>query len=581
MKEILDPSLFKALALFVALLTVSMNNANGQNLESIGKEKPLSVTGGVSLNQIFYTANGISSRRDPYSYFASGNINFSLYGWSVPLSFSISNQNKSFQQPFNQYSIHPTYKWITGHAGYTSMSFSPYTVNGHIFLGGGVDLSPEGNWKFSALYGRFLKAVEPDSSNENAPVPSFKRMGYGFKACYGEGGNIVDLTLFHAKDDINSISYVPDSLNILPEENLVMSIGAGKTLFENFVLKGEFATTALTRDIRAENADHSHAFSKAGFLYNSKTSSAYYNAFKMSFDYQSNFYTIGVGYERVDPEYRTLGAYYFNSDLESITLNGSTSFLEGRMSIAASAGSQRDNLDKRKISTMRRGVGSVNVNYVASQRLNLSVSYSTFQTFTNIRSQFVDINQLTPYDNLDTLNFTQLSKNATLSTSYMFGANDQRKQNININLTYQNAADKQGDVMQNSGMQFYNINTAYSLNIVPQNMVVSISFNGTVNEGNGINSKTLGPVASVNKSFFNKKLRTTISSSFNNTYSNNQNISTIVNGRFNASVSIHKKHNINLSTVVVNRNTKSESGGKSFTEFTGTLGYSYAFGLKK
>src|SRR5690349_18511951 len=92
----------------------------GQNLESIGKEKPLSINGGVSLNQVFYGASGIESRRDPYSYFASGNINFSLYGWSVPVSFSFSNQNSSFQQPFNQYSIHPTYKCVTGHLGYNS-----------------------------------------------------------------------------------------------------------------------------------------------------------------------------------------------------------------------------------------------------------------------------------------------------------------------------------------------------------------------------------------------------------------------------------------------------------------------------
>jgi len=81
-----------------------------QNLESIGKEKPLTVTGGVSLNQMFYTAKGIESRRSPYTYYASGNINFSLYGWSVPLSFNVSNQNTTFQQPFIQYIILPTFK---------------------------------------------------------------------------------------------------------------------------------------------------------------------------------------------------------------------------------------------------------------------------------------------------------------------------------------------------------------------------------------------------------------------------------------------------------------------------------------
>jgi hypothetical protein len=30
---------------------------------------------------------------------------------------------------------------------------------------------------------------------------------------------------------------------------------------------------------------------------------------------------VGVKYERIDPGYKTLGAYYFNNDLENITLN--------------------------------------------------------------------------------------------------------------------------------------------------------------------------------------------------------------------------------------------------------------------
>ena len=41
--------------------------------------------------------------------------------------------------------------------------------------------------------------------------------------------------------------------------------------------------------------------------------------------------------------------------------------------------------------------------------------------------------------------------------------------------------------------------------------------------------------------------------------------------------SLKKKHNLNLSMVVVNRESDSEGGAQAFTEFTGTLGYSYNF----
>ncbi|WP_133259551.1 hypothetical protein [Pseudochryseolinea flava] len=548
-------------------------------MESIGKEKPLTVTGGISLNQIFYTANGIDSRRDPYTYFASGNVNFSLYGWSVPFSFSYSNQNTSFQQPFNQYSVHPTYKWVTGHLGYNSMSFSPYTVNGHIFLGGGVDLAPEGKWKFSALYGRFMRAVEYDTIS-NA-TPSFKRMGYGFKTSYNDGNNFVDLILFRAKDDQHSIDPIPDSLSILPEENLVVSIGAGKTFFTNFVLKAELASSALTRDLRADETNTGHILGNTGFLYKPRLSSSYYKAFKTSLDYQQQGYTIGVGYERIDPQYRTLGAYYFNNDLENITVNGSASILRGKMNVAVSAGTQRDNLDKSKISTMRRMVASLNINYTPTEKLNLSASYSSFQTYTNIRSQFVDINQLTPYDNLDTLNFTQISQSVSTTAMYMLGSSKEKRQTLNVNLSLQAAADEQGDEEQNSGSKFYMSNVSYSLNLTPQNLTLAISINGNINESVGFSTKTFGPTASVSKMFFSKTLRTTFSTSLNNSYTNNKHTNKIVNLRLSGGYSIQKKHNLNASMVMVNRDSKTETNTKSFTEFTGTLGYSYSFGTKR
>lgn len=568
----------RSLSAIVAIfaLIVSSGTVIAQNLEAIGKEKPVQISGGVSLNQIFYSVNGIESRRDPYSYYASGNINFSLYGWSVPLSFSLSNQNVSFQQPFNQYSLHPTYKWITGHFGYTSMSFSPYTVNGHIFMGGGVDVAPQGKFRLSGFYGRLLKAVEPDTNNVRA-LPAFKRMGYGFKASYGEGNSFVDLIVFHAQDELSSVSFIPDSVDVLPEENLVMSISAGKTIFKHFLLKAELAGSALSRDTRAEESDHRHPLANTGFLYTSRLSSSYYKAFKTSLNYQQESYVLGVSYERIDPLYRTLGAYYFNNDLENITANGALAMLQGKVNVAVSAGTQRDNLDGSKASIMRRMVGSLNVGYTPSQKLNFSGSYSNFQTFTNIRSQFVDINQLTPYDNLDTLNYRQISQNANLTAMYMFGSNEQKRQSVNANFTFQDSADKQGGVSQNSGMQFYNMNVAYALNLVPKNTMVSVSFNTTLNEASHNSSRTLGPTAAVSRSFFDKKLRATLSSAYNTTYSDSRKINTIINARTSASVTLQKKHNINFNAVAVNRQSNQEGAARAFTEFTATLGYSYSF----
>lgn len=559
------------------LACMSFANLYAQNLESIGKENPITLSGGLSLNQIVYTASGIDSRRDPYSYYASGNLNISLYGWSVPLSFALSNQSVTYQQPFNQYGLHPTYKWITGHVGYSSMSFSPYTLNGHIFKGVGIDVAPGDKFRLSAMYGRMLRAVQPDSTSGNAATPSFKRMGYGFKAHYGDAKYFGDVSMFRAKDDSASIRYIPEDESVLPQENLVVSIGGGATLFQKIVLKGEFASSALTRDQRADVSDAKGFHGSFGKLFTPRISTSYYKAIKGSLSYQGTGFSVGAGYERVDPEYRTLGAYFFNSDLENITLNGATALAGGRVNVAANVGTQRDNLDGSKISTMRRWVSSLSVGFVPNEKLNISTNYSNFQTYTNIRSQFVDINQLTPYDNLDTLNFTQITQNLNLNANYQLPGTAQKRQSISSTVSIMKAADRQGEKEQNTGSVFYNLNSAYSLNLVPKNFTLSVSMNYSQNKALSSSSTTFGPTLSVSKGLFDKKLRATGSVSVNNTFTEGSLVNRVLSTRGNFTYALRKKHNFNLSLVALNRMANREGSKTNFTEFTGTLGYSYSF----
>jgi hypothetical protein len=143
----------------------------------------------------------------------------------------------------------------------------------------------------------------------------------------------------------------------------------------------------------------------------------------------------------------------------------------------------------------------------------------------------------------------------------------------------QDAADTQAGVPQNSGIRFYNANTAYSLNFVPQNTTITAALNITVNDGSGTRSQTLGPTLAVNHSFFEKKLKAATSFSKNDSYTNGTHLSSVTITRISGTTTLHKKHNLNLSLVLVKRDSKVENGAKSFSEFTATLGYAYSFGL--
>src|SRR5258708_1150792 len=145
-----------------------------QNIEKLGRKDMVKVSGGLNYSSVFYNADGIPNRRQPFTWFLNGNISVNILDISFPFTFNYSNNQVAYTQPFNIQSFNPTYKWIKGYAGITSMQFSQYTLAGHVFTGGGVELTPK-NFKFAAMYGRLKKAVEYDSENNSDVNMSYKR----------------------------------------------------------------------------------------------------------------------------------------------------------------------------------------------------------------------------------------------------------------------------------------------------------------------------------------------------------------------------------------------------------------------
>ncbi len=565
------------------LITISslflMQISFAQDLSSVGKANPLSINGSISVNQIGYSAFGMDSRRDPYSFFASGGLTFNLYGWSVPLTFTYSNQRGSFSQPFNQYSLSPTYKNYTGHFGYTSMTFSPYTLAGHIFLGAGAEANYD-KWRTGIMYGRLRVAVEPTVEAPESGV--YRRIGYGGQAVYQHKGTTIDFSFFRGKDDPNSLTFEQlDSVTVSPEENLVYSIGATHTFFKKLSVSATYALSALTEDTRfgSQNLDSKRFYNNLGSIFTANGSTSFYDAIKLGTSFLGQGYTIGLGYERVDPGYTSHGAYYFVNDLENFTINGSKVLLGGKINITASGGLQRDNLNGEKVSTMKRVVGDASVGYTPNSRLNISTSYSNFQTFTNIRSQFVNINELTPFDNLDTLDFRQISQSISTNVNYVLSQSESRRQNIGFNATLQNAKDEQGDTEQPTGNTFYLLSGNYSLSLIPQRVNGSVAFNYNRSTTADVISETIGPSVSLSKSLLENKMNLSGSISWNQSRTNGVSQGSVTSLRLGGRYILKEKHNINLNIAAVNRLVpgSDSAAGSDFTELTATLGYVYSF----
>lgn len=554
----------------------------GQDIEAMTKAKPVTMSGGLSTDHVYYNANGIESRRNsPYQYYINGNLNFTILGeLSVPISFSYSNQKLSYtepfnQQQFNQFGMSPKYKWITVHAGWRNMTFSPYSLNGHTFLGGGFELTP-GKFTISGMYGRLLKGVEIDTTENGDPTQAaYARFGMGMNVQYAHKGSTYGVAVFRSADDANSLDTPLDSVGITPEENMVWDLTVNQKVMEKLQLDVHYAKSFITQDAR-QNSDGGTVNTLGTIAENNTTVG--YNALKARFGVQvGQKADLGVAYERIDPGYRTHGCYFFNNDMENITLDFSSPILNDKVNLAVNLGTQRNNLDGTKVSTMRRWIGSLNIGWSASEKLNIGLNYSNFQTYTNMTSQFLDLNTSNPYENLDSLNFVQVTQSVNGNVNWAVSQNEKRQQNVNLNLSYQQANEEQGGESLNTGTKFYNGNINYMYTFVPIALSFNLAVNGNMNTGPNMDTKTYGPTVGVTKSFFEKVWKTNLGYSWNTTLNDNTSTGWVSNIRWNNTISVAKKHGITLSLVYLMRQRESTEGTTNFDEFTGRFGYSYRF----
>ena len=542
------------------------------NIEQLGKNKLINVSGGATASSIFYAGD---AARDPFSYFLNGNINVNIAGlYNLPFSFSYTNQKLGYGKPvlMNRLSIHPSYKWITAHIGDASMSFSPYTLSGHQFTGFGVDLTPQGKFKISAMYGRLVRSNE---YNSNLPdlVPAYKRYGYGFKTQYALEKVTLGVTFFKAKDQINSITTpIPFELGITPKDNTAISFETSFKLFQKLQVQTDFATSSITEDTRV--ATTASRKLNASLFLKPNTTTTHYNAYKAQLVYPTGKGTLGLGYERIDPNYRTLGGYFFNNDLENITVNATQTVFNDKINLSMNLGLQKDNLDKQKQSQMTRLVTSVTANFKVNQKLNLNGNYSNFQSYTNSRNQFDYINQTSNFDFLDTLNFRQVNQNAALTINYLLKNNKKIKQAFNANFSLQDAVNQQqGKTIAGGATTYYNSGISYTMGLPEKTLNLTASLNNTIGKLDTGKNLIWGPTLAANKLFFDKKLNTSAAISYNTSRNNGMKQNDVFNFRVNGSYVYKEKHNFSLNAISLFNSTP--SGPKK--DFTATLSYSYSF----
>ncbi|MBK7130878.1 MAG: hypothetical protein IPM74_19155 [Crocinitomicaceae bacterium] len=531
-----------------------------QNLEKIGTKEMLKVSGGLAFNTITYFSSGIDfPSREPFAWYATGNLNISILDMSFPFSYTYSNQGGKFTQPFNRTSVNPSYKWIKSTLGLTSMNFSPYTLTGHLFLGGGVEMTP-GKWKISLMAGRLNKAIEYNATDDNLNEIVFGRMGYGIKCGYENKGYGGTLILFKGKDNTTSLPFIPLNSQIKPQDNFVMSLNGKATIFQKFFIEAEYALSALTHNLFDENSsDKASAMSFLNPLVSANSTTDFFQAYKAALKYQAKWMSIGFNFEHIDPGYKTLGGYYFNNDLNNYTLSPSFSLFNKKLNIGANTGFQRNNLSGDKSATTSRWVGSLNVSFAPSAAWMMNATYSNFSTFTKNRP----VTDPFYYAPADTMNFYQLTQSASCMTSWNFGKGE-NKNIIQLMYNFQQSTSLAGSIDEAgafgtgiSGIEpgvptdIHSANASYSKPVksIQASFTVACNVNRTYSPSN--ENTFLGPTLNFQKSLFDKKSSLTFGSTYNRQYSDGVVMSNVFNHRltftYAPKISNEKAGKINLS----------------------------------
>ncbi len=569
----------------ILLVLIFGHTLLSQNLEELCKTDPFKISGGVSTNHSYFGSSEGIGGREPYTYTVSGNLSTSIIGISMPLSFSYSNNNVTYQQPYNQLSFSPTFKWVTAHVGYSSMSFSPYSLSGEQFAGVGIEMSPTSSFSMKAMYGSLRKAIDyiPD---EEFNFPAFQRMGYGVQTDFEIKGVSMGFSIFKAKDVENSI-YIKtpetkaDSLKVLvPKENLVLTTNTSFSLLRVLNITVEYATTAYTDDIRSTTPEEGedNIFKYTGKLMENRVSTSFYDAVKGGANLNLSFMTVGVNYERVQPGYKTLGSEFTNNDFENATVNFTSSLFKNKITLAANVGNQTNNLNDKKSRKSSKLVKSLNIGLSMIKNLSANISYSNFTSLTKIKSFVDDELNSNNIVYVDTLRSTQISENANVALAYRLSKSKTMNQNVVLNVSFQRGESLQyTSNAENPVTLVTTVVALYSMKYKPWDVSLNSTFNYNKNEVAGMNSSALGPNLSVSKAFFKKKLRSSLNAAYNQSYSEDELKGENLSFRLNFSYVLKKKHNFSLSSSITSKKSYSAKANVGREDYSVNFSYSYSF----
>ncbi|MCZ2394279.1 MAG: hypothetical protein LC105_10505 [Chitinophagales bacterium] len=551
----------------VLLLIIGTGNSWTQELANIGKQKPFEIHGIASLSVGYYKGLGFQNTRKPYSYSLMAAPTVSIYGIQIPINLTITEGSKSISNPFAQFGINPHWKWIKGYLGTTNMNWTPTTLGGKTFQGVGLELNPS-IFRFGGFWGRMNPAVKENLLDSNNIQPQYKRIGWGLKVGLGNEKNYFDLIWVYGKDKDNSIPVPADTLNqlnITPAQNAVMGIKSHQTFGKGkFTWDLDGAISAYTRNTHSQIIDTDPMFGSkfAKIAFPAKLSRGFSWTVHNNFTYKTEKTTLGFDYNRIEPEYQSMGADYLLNDQEKVSLIQAFIVANKKVNLKFDEFYQHDNLNKRKaMSTHRSGLGA-NINWQLNQKLSTTISYNSFYMFQTSGMQEVN----------DSTELKQIQNTLLISPQYMI-VNSKSTQVIVLSTTYSRLDDFNKFTSTFTDNSTLNMNLMYSLFLIQSGLGIAPSLNILYSKIPLMSLINLSPNISLSKSFFQGKLNTSLTLGYTASSQDKSWNSHAINNTLGVTYRVNSHHSLNFNNSVMYSNKQSSSS----QEYKGNFTYTFSF----
>jgi hypothetical protein len=302
------------------------------------------------------------------------------------------------------------------------------------------------------------------------------------------------------------------------------------------------------------------------FLMQKRTSTTYRYALNTSIQYQISAFSLGANYRRIEPDYRSLGAYFFNDDLDNLTGNAGFGLFKNKVRINGSAGIQRNNLRGSKATQFTRTIGSFDINYLV-KAFTFGFNYSNY---TSKIDYVLNLNQ-------DSLNAVIVTRQAALNGGYTKVTTNKNRHVINANISMDDVTDDVQEVDISAASKMLNSALNYVFSTKEDTWKISGRVNYNQNELSQVLVHRYGLGGGVQREVVPKKWSLGFDINYFNSRGENIDNQTI-NMRVNSPITISKHHRLDIGLLLLNRaKTNTNSAARNFNEVTGTLNYVFSF----